>query len=409
MRHVVCGLLALCLAAPGLLAPAPAVVPPIQAAPRLPDASDPLPPAQEPDDPWPRLTLRAEYLLWWLRDMPLRPLLTTGDTTDTLPGALGMPTATVLYPVKEVDLGLFSGARLLAAYRFGSDESFAVEAGGFLLGSRTQDYFASSDGSFNSKVIGRPFYNLGSDQSDVSLTAFPSVASGAARVTTTARVLGAEANGLATLYRYRGLRFDALAGFRYFRLYESVVIDEQSTVLAGVPVMGGTQFLGRDDFAVSNNFYGGQLGLRTELRNGRLMLEAQGKVALGGTQETLTISGFTRCQSAGGPVEVLPGNLYALSSNIGRHSRGAFAVLPEGSVNVGWEVFDHVQFQVGYTFLYVSRVLRAGPQIDTGLNPNLIPSSVLYGTPGGPARPAAPLAEEGFWVQGINAGVEVRF
>ena len=412
MRRIIFAILAGSLIVTSTFAqdrPAPMVAP--VAEPWLPQSSDDGPTAtyREGEFELPRLTARADYLLWWLKDMPLRPVITTGDTTDALPGALGQPTTTVLFPNREVDLGLYSGARIRAAYRFGADELWGVEAGAFFLGSRSSTFSASSDGTFSSKVIGRPFDNLATGQSDVSLTAYPSVASGTVRVTTTARVLGAETDGIVCLFRWRGLRFDLLGGFRYFRLFESLSIQERTNVLPGVPMVGGSDFAGADLFAVSNNFYGGQLGMRAEVRTGRLLFEAQGKLALGGTQEIVNISGLARRQSASGAVEVLPGSLYALSSNIGRRTRGTFAVLPEVGVNLGWQMFDHVQFQLGYTFLYLSRVARAGPQIDTGLNPALIPTSLVYGQGVGAARPGLLERDEGFWVQGVNAGIELRY
>jgi hypothetical protein len=47
--------------------------------------------------------------------------------------------------------------------------------------------------------------------------------------------------------------------------------------------------------------------------------------------------------------------------------------------------------------------------IDRTLNPNLIPTSVTYGMPGGPARPALNITESSFFVQGLNFGLEFMF
>ncbi len=430
MLRLTCCLLAICLTAPASLAqgPAPQLPPPVSPHPGVwgrsaPEAASeaepwlPEPPGADDhhgaaascEEEWPRFAARADYLLWWFRHTPLPPVLTTADTTDALPGALGMPTTTVLFPRGSVDEGLHSGARWLAPYRLGAEGGLGVEAGGFFLASRSLLYTAPSDRTAQSGIVGRPFFNLGTGENDVSLTAFPGVATGVAHVGVTSRLWGAEANGLATLYRCRGLRVDGVVGFRYFRLYEAVTMDEQTTVLPGVPGLGGAVIAGVDDFAVANNFYGGQLGARAELRNGGLSVSVEAKVALGATQEVVSVGGQTTQPGPDGTAQTFPGHLYALSSNLGRHTRSSFAVLPEAGVSLGWQVLEHVGLRAGYTFLYLSRVARPGEQIDTGLNPGLIPTSVFYGTAGGPARPAVPFRESDFWVQGVHAGVEITY
>ena len=130
---------------------------------------------------------------------------------------------------------------------------------------------------------------------------------------------------------------------------------------------------------------------------------------MGSTQEVLNIDGQTTLIQPGQPTRTLPGDLYALSSNIGGHSKSSFAVLPEGDVNVGWQALEHLRIRFGYSFMYLSKVARAGDQIDRTLNPNLIPTSITYGLPGGPRRPAVTITESDFTVQGLNFGLELLF
>ena len=207
----------------------------------------------------------------------------------------------------------------------------------------------------------------------------------------------------------RGLHFDALAGFRTLQFFESINLAQFTTVQDGVPMIGGQVAAGYDYFGVTNNFYGGQVGLRSELANGRLFVDVQGKMALGSIQEVLNIAGQTTLLQHGQPPQTLPGNLYALSSNIGGHSKTALAVLPEGNVNAGWQMMEHLRVRLGYSFLYLNRAARAGPQIDRTLNPNLIPGSITYSLPGGPQRPAASIIESSFFVEGFNFGLELMF
>jgi len=53
--------------------------------------------------------------------------------------------------------------------------------------------------------------------------------------------------------------------------------------------------------------------------------------------------------------------------------------------------------------------MRPGEQIDRGLNPNLIPTSVTFGMPGGPARPAPLLQSTGFYAHGLTLGLDFRY
>ena len=60
----------------------------------------------------------------------------------------------------------------------------------------------------------------------------------------------------------------------------------------------------------------------------------------------------------------------------------------------------------GYDFVYLSDVLRAGDQIDLRVNPTFLPpvrSAV------GPALPVFAPQSTDFWMQGVSAGVQVRF
>jgi hypothetical protein len=57
----------------------------------------------------------------------------------------------------------------------------------------------------------------------------------------------------------------------------------------------------------------------------------------------------------------------------------------------------------GYTFLYWTKVARVSDQIDLSL------SQLPPDPPAGVRRPQVPLETTGFWVQGINLGLQVCF
>jgi hypothetical protein len=84
-------------------------------------------------------------------------------------------------------------------------------------------------------------------------------------------------------------------------------------------------------------------------------------------------------------------------------------VVSEGRVNLGWRPTNWFSVYAGYDFLYLSRVVRAASLIDgvdSRLVPQLHPNNT---TTGGADHPVFHWAESGFWAQGLDAGVELRF
>jgi hypothetical protein len=98
------------------------------------------------------------------------------------------------------------------------------------------------------------------------------------------------------------------------------------------------------------------------------------------------------------------GGLYAQPTNIGRQTKDPFAVVPEFTFQVGYDVTKNFRVFVGYTFLYISNVARPGSQVDPVLN-----VSQVVGPFAGPLRPARIFNESTFWAQGINFGAEYRY
>ena len=108
-----------------------------------------------------------------------------------------------------------------------------------------------------------------------------------------------------------------------------------------------------------------------------------------------------------GIVQRQPGGLLALpGSNIGRFSKDRFAVVPEVGLNLGYQVTESVRAFVGYDFLYLSDVVRAGNQIDTRVNTNQLQRPMVAG---GPTAPAFTFNGSDFWAQGLNFGLEFRY
>ena len=99
------------------------------------------------------------------------------------------------------------------------------------------------------------------------------------------------------------------------------------------------------------------------------------------------------------------GGLLAQPTNIGRYAFNDFAVAPEGTLNLGFQLTDGIRVFGGYTFMYWSNVTRAGEQIDLVVNGTQIGGQPLVGA----ARPAFVQRQNDFWAQGVNVGAEFRY
>jgi hypothetical protein len=158
-----------------------------------------------------------------------------------------------------------------------------------------------------------------------------------------------------------------------------------------------------DRFASNNTFHGGEAGLEGGWHRGRWSLDLAGRVALGDLNNTGKIAGATEVNSSAGN-STFAGDLLALSSNIGSRSKNSFGVLPQVNAT-GRYSLGKVSVSAGYTFLYLNNVLRTGGQIDENVNPALLPPTAG----GGPASPQPLMQRDGFWAQGLSAGLQYRF
>ena len=76
-------------------------------------------------------------------------------------------------------------------------------------------------------------------------------------------------------------------------------------------------------------------------------------------------------------------------------------------MRVAYQVTPRVRALVGYDFLYWTSVVRPGGQIDTAINPGLLPPVMTPLT--GPIRPVPVPATNDIWVHGVSMGLEFRY
>jgi hypothetical protein len=196
-----------------------------------------------------------------------------------------------------------------------------------------------------------------------------------------------------------------LAGYRFFRLREGLLIGEQLTVTeAGGLIAQGTEFEIFDSFRAENDFHGAEIGVVGEWWNDMWTVELLAKVAVGNLHRETAIEGLTvtRTPPPTPVTSTASGGLLALSPNSGTRISDTFTALPEVGVNLQLQLSPSVSLTVGYSLLVLPDVFRTGDMIDRTVNPTFIPGN---GPPSGPERPAVVENESDFWAQGLNIGL----
>jgi hypothetical protein len=364
------------------------------------------PKCEEEKKPGPRCWIDGQYLLWWIKDAPIPvPLITTGNPADAVPGAFGQPgTAFAFGPTKQ-DLGTFTGGRLTVGGWLNEAGTLGLEASGFLLETRRVGYFAGSAG--DPPLFFVPFVNSAAVPPVEAALPFGTgdASSGALSVFSSARLWGSEANLLVNAVKSESYTLTMLGGFRYLDLSENLQfnafgVDPDNRTLSTV-----------DQFNTRNQFWGGQLGARGEVRMGGFFVNLSGKVGLGANHESITTNGVAVqfMPAAAAPLVVVPGGLFVQTSNAGRTTANHFAVLPEARAEVGYDVTANVRVFAGYDFLYLSDVVRPGYQIDRNINFTQQALPVGGGGLVGPATPVPQFNHSDFWAQGVNVGIAFRF
>jgi hypothetical protein len=374
-----------------------------------------------PARPGHRLEVNVEYLLWWARGSQLPPLVTTAPATvpEAVRGALGAPGTVLLFGNQAADGDSRSGIRAQATYWCGCDQCFGFELGGFVFEQVATNFGAGPDPNL---VLARPIFNINQGIEDRQLTSTPGTRPGdqlkllgSINVGTPSRFFGAEANFRGNLYADGCWRVDFLGGFRFLDLDEDLGITENvlsERAVPGVPIFNkGNRIVLSDNFDTRNRFFGGQVGTQVEWRSGRWSVQGRFQVALGVNSESINVAGSQLVTTPAGAQTMFNGGLLALPSNSGNFGRDRFAVVPQVGLKVSYQVTELLHVFVGYDFLYWGNVVRPAEQVDRSVDINQIPNftNVFVPNPTGQSRPMLPFHETGFWAQGVNAGLELRY
>lgn len=364
-----------------------------------------------PQDGW----FSLEYLGWVQDGMNLPPLVTTSvdpnvDREDA--GVLTNPSTRVLFGGTDVlDDGL-NGARLGFGVWLNRSHTWGVGAELFELDRESEGLITSSTGD---PILARPFFNTMTGEEDSGLVAYPGLLSGSIAAVASSKLSGARfylrrlrccnegCNQLwwCTCPQQYCSRTEAVIGYRYLELEESVVVFESDVSSTGTLNLF-------DSFEVRNQFNGLDVGWMYRNTRGFWTFDTQLRLAVGNTRQTVRINGQTTVNDpTDPPAQTLTGGFLAQTTNIGTYRQNEFAVVPEFNMNLGYQMTDHLRVMLGYTFIYWSNVVRPGDQISRDINPLLFPppANPLSGA----NRPAFAFDTTDYWVQGVNLGLEYRW
>lgn len=369
-----------------------------------------------PQDGW----ISYEALGWFQDGLYLPPLVTTSldpSVSREEAGVLTSPTTRILYGNDEVLTSGMDGGRL----RFGVwlDRCHTWGLGAELIGFRSaSDRFSAI--SAGEPILTRPIFNTQLGREDGELVAFPDVVSGEVAVNVSSefqaggfhiRRLRRTEEGCGK-WMFCGCpeefcsRTELLFGYRYLQLSESIVVSEN---LVSTDTQNPGAFEIMDSFRTKNQFNGIDVGWLYRHTRGYWTMDSSVRLAIGNTMQTVSIAGDAKITdpSSTPSTNSYEGGLLALESNIGEYSQNEFAVVPELSINFGYQATDHLRLTAGYTWIYWSNVVRPGHQISRDINPSLLPpvEEPLVGAD----RPGFAFDTTDYWIQGVNLGGEYRW
>ena len=314
----------------------------------------------------------ADYLFTFVRGMQLPPLATTSDpgTARINAGVIGATGSRTLFGDGMVNDGFRSGLRLGAGIWFNGEQTLGIDAG-FMIVEGQSTYFSGSSNAF--PILARPITNALTGNAGAILVAFPGTSTGSldirasstnfyeAHIDLTEKALDA---GWYRLY--------SLLGYRYYRYDESLRV-RQVLNPTDPNFIPGTQVITTDNFFTRNEFHGLDLGFRSQFLWDRLTVDVLTKVAVGRVNRVVNIGGEQTVSSPPFAPQTAAGGVLATQTNSSLLGSGDWKVMPEAGIAVSWQAWSNVSIRLGYSFILLNGVARAGDKVDTTVNPNFLP------------------------------------
>ena len=328
-----------------------------------------------------RLTARIEAATFWPTSQTLPPLVRTDQ--------IGVPGSTDLFGGTQNLNQSVQGLRGEFGWKFGVANCNTLQFRFFDAGAQSLT-FDSPTSSATSIV--RPYQDGSQNpivQDAVSIKE-PGVSNGSVLAHAYSDVQGGDILLKGLWLKNCDSTTEWLLGYQNARLTDSIDVHSTTT-----PV-GSTNLLElRDQFRTVNQFNGATLGLSRILYSPRWSLGSMFKLGMGDLQRDVTISGFQKVGNA----QPTTNGLLARSPANGVYSTNTFAFSPEVNVTLGYRLTRNIEATLGYNYLGLPKVARAGQQIDT----------VSDLDSANPTRPRFILQESNFSLHSLNYGLQYRY
>lgn len=388
--------------------------------------------------------IEGEYLAWFIKKNPLPvPLVTFASIDDAIPGAIGQPNTRILLGEEDIGMGWMQGFEVIG--KSWIDRKIGLEAAYLLLPKVQERKSTRTSGEPDSPNLAVPIFDVtgvfglnGIPGETIYILPGPfdetPFFSGFFNINLSSQFQGAEINAFYELQTQSQYALEWIWGLRWFQLEESLKFEINTTTVPNSPEpFNSSQFL--DRFQMTNNFVAGQIGIKGGFHLNRWRLEGMIKGALGASIEEMkirgssnTLTGTVWFLTAGTGNETLAGGIFTQPSNTGALRKTPFAYSFETRVNSLLEITKNWTIDIGYTFLWISKVFRPGNQIDrninstrtaladasratTGIGPGPIPFGTPLSAPApeGETAPKVLFRQSSFWAQGLSVGIRLNF
>jgi hypothetical protein len=351
-----------------------------------------------------RLFVSAEYLQWWNKGRHLPPLVTTSPIGTPYsqagvldPGGLPSATAAILLGDEAIGSNLQSGARLTLGSWLDDCESVAVAVRFFGVIGNDEGYSLTSD---EHPILAVPFFNRDPlvDAEYSLVLGYPDTRTGSADITAGNEVYGGQAFLRYLVDSGPGYRMDMLIGYRYNRINDDLDMNFYTNSTT-------TDYYYHDTFKTRNSYNAGEVGLLGEINCSKWTLSTLGTISFGNMAQRVSIQGENAETSDDVTVSRSGGVFAQTNSNIGDYERNVACWAPEAGVKLSYAMTQKLSVSVGYTFLYWTRMVLAGDQIDRNVNASQLGGGTLVG----PAVPEFQFKDTDFWVQTIDIGLSYNY
>jgi hypothetical protein len=388
--------------------------------------------------------IETDYLLGWIKNNPIAvPLITDASLDDTLPGAIGQPHTRVVLGKKSLNMDLMQGFQIAAGAWIKDD--VGMEGSYFLLPTTSRSKSLSTSGEPGSPNYAVPIFDPSgvfglSGHPGETIFILPGPLDGPGftakyHLQLTSRLQSAELSGIYRVIDKECFQLKLLGGFCWFQLHEKLIFKGNTHAAPGSS-FGHAFYNIADRFETTNNFLAGDLKIDARYQTHKWYLKAALQGALGAMLQEVKIKGSSKTSGGnlffltqGTESKVLPGGIFAEPSNRGTHKHHPFSWSFETKLQTGFEISKNCEVHLGYTFLWLSKVLRPGNQIDRKINstrtalakasrdtvgtgPGPIPPDGPPGpapAPTGSKRPKVPFKSSTFWAQGLDFGIQFNF